>query len=57
MPDKSRPFDAPIVPDTVIAQIVKAIKGQRAFVLAALSLEGGDDFIAVRLAVRLDQLL
>src|SRR5688572_10267748 len=57
VPDERGSLQTPVIPDAVLAEIVRLVEGQVTPVESALALERLDHFIAVRLAVWLDEQL
>src|SRR4051812_6884501 len=57
IPDEGRAFQPPAIPHAVVADVAVLVEGERALVQAALRFEASDHFVAIGLAVWLDQFL
>ena len=57
VPDKRRAFEAPVVPDAVVANVPLFVKSQMAGVEASLDFKATQRFVLVRLTERLDEQL
>src|SRR5690606_38623594 len=52
VPDEAGAFQAPAIPDLIVAQVAVAVESQRALVQTALGLEARQHFVFVGLAIR-----